>query len=123
MNGRKTDIEPELDLREEDEDQSLPLAEPEAAEERAQPLLAGGRAAIAAYLTHAPSTPGVYRMLDAAGDVLYVGKAKSIKKRVSSYVRPTGHDSRIARMIAATVVDRIRQRREPRPRRCCSKPT
>ena len=102
MNGRKTDIEPELDLRDEDEDQSLPLAEPEATDESAPPVLAGGRAAIAAYLTHAPSTPGVYRMLDAAGDVLYVGKAKSIKKRISSYVRPTGHDSRIARMIAAT---------------------
>ncbi|HWV40250.1 MAG TPA: excinuclease ABC subunit UvrC, partial [Pseudorhodoplanes sp.] len=36
------------------------------------------------------------------GDVLYVGKAKSIKKRVASYARPTGHDTRIARMIAAT---------------------
>ncbi len=41
-------------------------------------------------------------MLDAAGDVLYVGKAKSIKKRLASYARPTGHDTRIARMIAAT---------------------
>ena len=49
-------------------------------------LLAGGRAAIAASLKHAPSTPGVYRMLDAAGDVLYVGKAKSIRKRIASYV-------------------------------------
>ena len=41
-------------------------------------------------------------MLDAKGDVLYVGKAKNIKKRVTSYARPTGHDSRITRMIAAT---------------------
>ncbi len=103
MNGRKTDIEPELDLADEDEDQSLPLAEPDAAaDEPALPLPAGGRATIAEYLKHAPATPGVYRMLDAAGDVLYVGKAKSIKKRLSSYVRPTGHDTRIARMIAAT---------------------
>jgi excinuclease ABC subunit C len=103
MNGRKTDIEPELDLVEEDVDQSLPLAESDAAtDERAHPLPDGGRTAIAASLKHAPSTPGVYRMLDAAGDVLYVGKAKSIRKRISSYVRPTGHDSRIARMIAAT---------------------
>ena len=103
MNGRKTDIEPELDLADEDEDQNLPLVEPDAAPgEPAQPLPAGGRAVIAAYLKHAPSTPGVYRMLDASGDVLYVGKAKSIKKRISSYARPTGHDTRIARMIAAT---------------------
>jgi excinuclease ABC subunit C len=103
MNGRKTDIEPELDLADEDEDQTLPPAEPDAApDEPAQPLPPGGRAAIAAYLKHAPSTPGVYRMLDAAGDVLYVGKAKSIRKRISSYARPTGHDSRISRMIAAT---------------------
>ena len=41
-------------------------------------------------------------MLDAAGEVLYVGKAKNIKKRITSYTRPTGHDTRIERMIAAT---------------------
>jgi excinuclease ABC subunit C len=101
MNGRKTDIEPDLDLTDEDEDQSLPLPEPDTAQE-AQPPLAAGRATIATYLKHAPATPGVYRMLDQTGDVLYVGKAKSIRKRIASYVRPTGHDSRIARMIAAT---------------------
>ncbi len=42
-------------------------------------------------------------MIDGKGDVLYVGKAKNIKKRVTSYTRPTGHDSRITRMIAGTV--------------------
>jgi excinuclease ABC subunit C len=42
-------------------------------------------------------------MIDAQGDVLYVGKAKNIRKRVTAYARPTGHDSRISRMIAATV--------------------
>jgi excinuclease ABC subunit C len=41
-------------------------------------------------------------MIDAQGDVLYVGKAKNIKKRVTAYARPTGHDTRISRMIAAT---------------------
>jgi excinuclease ABC subunit C len=101
MNGRKTDIEPEFDLADEDEEQGLPLTESDAAAE-AQPPLAAGRAAIARYLKHAPAAPGVYRMLDAAGDILYVGKAKSIRKRITSYARPTGHDSRIARMIAAT---------------------
>ena len=41
-------------------------------------------------------------MIDADGEVLYVGKAKNIKKRIVAYARPAGHDSRIARMIAAT---------------------
>ncbi|MFZ5690357.1 MAG: excinuclease ABC subunit UvrC [Pseudomonadota bacterium] len=103
MHGRKTDIEPEFELADEDEDQGLPLPEPDLAPDApAQRPLAAGRAVIAAHLKHAPATPGVYRMLDQAGEVLYVGKAKSIKKRIASYVRPTGHDSRIARMIAAT---------------------
>jgi excinuclease ABC subunit C len=41
-------------------------------------------------------------MIDARGDVLYVGKAKNVKKRVQAYARPTGLDTRIERMIAAT---------------------
>ena len=49
-----------------------------------------------------PNKPGVYRMFNGAGDVLYVGKAKSLKKRVANYVRETGHSNRIARMIALT---------------------
>ena len=64
--------------------------------------LSAGRDVILRHLKQAPSSPGVYRMLDAAGDVLYVGKAKNIKKRVTSYARPAGHDTRIARMIAPT---------------------
>ncbi len=99
MNGRKTDIEPEIDLAEEDEDAGLPEIEEESA---ALGTLAAGRAAITRDAKHAPPAPGVYRMIDANGDVLYVGKAKSIKKRVVAYARPTGHDTRIARMIAAT---------------------
>src|SRR6185312_8802342 len=57
---------------------------------------------IAAYLKTLPDSPGVYRMLNAAGDVLYVGKAKSLKKRVSSYALRGGHNDRITRMIAET---------------------
>jgi excinuclease ABC subunit C len=49
-----------------------------------------------------PQRPGVYRMLDARGEVLYVGKARSLKKRVLSYTRLGGHTNRIARMIQAT---------------------
>ena len=64
--------------------------------------LAAGRDAIVHYAKLAPSRPGVYRMIDARGDVLYVGKAKNIKKRVAAYARPTGLDTRIERMIAAT---------------------
>ena len=41
-------------------------------------------------------------MLDAKAEVLYVGKARSLKKRVASYAKPVGHDARIGRMIAAT---------------------
>ena len=57
---------------------------------------------IAAYLKTLPDAPGVYRMLNAAGDVLYVGKAKSLKKRVGSYALRGGHNDRITRMIAET---------------------
>ncbi len=100
MNGSKKDIDPASELREEDDEQNLPeldLSEP------ATGTLANGAAAIARAVKHAPSSPGVYRMIDAKGEVLYVGKAKSIKKRVTSYTRANAHDSRITRMIAATV--------------------
>lgn len=54
------------------------------------------------YLRGLDDSPGVYRMLDEKGEVLYVGKARSLKRRVSSYAKPTGHSARIGRMIAAT---------------------
>src|SRR3712207_5063632 len=49
-----------------------------------------------------PNGPGVYRMLDVHGDVLYVGKARSLKARVGSYARGQAHSNRIARMVAQT---------------------
>jgi excinuclease ABC subunit C len=100
MNGTPKDIDPASDLREEEDEQALPELEP--AEARAG-TLAAGRAAIARAVKHAPAKPGVYRMVDGQGEVLYVGKAKNIRKRVTAYTRPTGHDNRIVRMIAGTV--------------------
>ena len=61
-----------------------------------------GAERIAAYLKTLPDAPGVYRMLNGAGDVLYVGKAKSLKKRVGSYALRGAHNERISRMIAET---------------------
>ncbi|HWA70098.1 MAG TPA: excinuclease ABC subunit UvrC [Rhizomicrobium sp.] len=61
-----------------------------------------GAERIAAYLKTLPDAPGVYRMLNAAGEVLYVGKAKSLKKRVSSYALRGSHNERITRMILET---------------------
>lgn len=54
------------------------------------------------YLRTLDGSPGVYRMLNAASEVLYVGKARNLKARVSNYARPTGHSARIARMIHET---------------------
>jgi len=54
------------------------------------------------YLRTLDSSPGVYRMLDAQARVLYVGKARNLRARVSNYARPAGHTPRIARMISET---------------------
>jgi excinuclease ABC subunit C len=57
---------------------------------------------IGEFVKRLPGAPGVYRMLNSAGDVLYVGKARNLKNRVTSYSRATGHTNRIARMISDT---------------------
>ncbi len=70
--------------------------------------LATGHEAIERAVRLAPTSPGVYRMLSASADVLYVGKAKNVKKRLSNYARQSAPlPARILRMIAATVTVEI----------------
>ena len=61
-----------------------------------------GHAVIQDYLKTLDGSPGVYRMLNSAAEVLYVGKARNLRARVSNYARPSGHSGRIARMISET---------------------
>ena len=102
MNGTKNDTDPAAELTQEDEESALTELEGEIDLAAAAGPLAMGRAVILSHAKLAPSSPGVYRMIDAKGDVLYVGKAKNIRKRVIAYARPTGYEPRIERMIAAT---------------------
>ncbi|MGK6312786.1 excinuclease ABC subunit UvrC [Neorhizobium sp. DT-125] len=61
-----------------------------------------GAELIAEFVKHLPNGPGVYRMFNEAGDVLYVGKARSLKKRVGNYAQGRVHSNRIARMVRET---------------------
>ncbi|WP_435166061.1 excinuclease ABC subunit UvrC [Falsirhodobacter sp. 1013] len=65
-------------------------------------ILPTGHQVIQGYLKTLDGSPGVYRMLDAQSQVLYVGKARNLRARVSNYARPSGHSGRIARMIRET---------------------
>src|SRR5262249_9263442 len=102
ITAKKNDPDPATELREEDEESVLPELEAEIDLAAAAGPLAMGRAVILDHAKLAPSSPGVYRMIDANGDVRYVGKAKNIRKRIIAYTRPTGYEPRIERMIAAT---------------------
>jgi excinuclease ABC subunit C len=61
-----------------------------------------GPEVIKTFVKNLPTAPGVYRMIDAAGDVIYVGKARSLKARVTNYTRLDGNPVRIQRMILST---------------------
>src|ERR1700749_1469077 len=102
------DIDPATSSADEDEDARLPDLNEEPVEAVAEGPLAVGHAAIENAVKLAPTSPGVYRMLNASGDVLYVGKAKSVRKRLASYARDNAPlPARILRMIAATVTVEI----------------
>lgn len=57
---------------------------------------------IAEFVKHLPNAPGVYRMFNEAGDVMYVGKARSLKKRVGNYAQGRVHSNRLSRMVRET---------------------
>ena len=102
------DVDPATPVAEEDDEARLPEAPEEPVEAVAEGPLAVGHAAIENAVRLAPTSPGVYRMLNAAHDVLYVGKAKNVRKRLSSYARVNAPlPARILRMIAATVTVEI----------------
>ena len=106
------DVDPATPVAEEDDEARLPEAIEETSEETAEAVaegtLAVGHAAIENAVRLAPTSPGVYRMLNAGNDVLYVGKAKNVRKRLSSYARVNAPlPARILRMIAATVTVEI----------------
>ena len=65
-------------------------------------VLARGVAAIRAVVKTLPQRPGVYRMLDAKGDALYVGKARQLKSRVGNYLHLAELSNRLRRMVAET---------------------
>jgi hypothetical protein len=66
-------------------------------------------------------SPGVYRMLDARGDVLYVGKARALKARVANYTQPSQALQPLAPHDQPDAVDGPSSPPITRPRRCCSK--
>ncbi|WP_373505573.1 excinuclease ABC subunit UvrC [Aestuariivirga sp.] len=82
------------------------MTTPESVPDRGIDALSGqsatGADLIRDFVSRLPGKPGVYRMYDAKGDVIYVGKARNLKNRVSNYTRLWGHTNRIAAMIALT---------------------
>jgi excinuclease ABC subunit C len=102
------DIDPATAPAEDDDEALLPELPELPGEAVPEGPLAIGHAAIDQAVRLAPTSPGVYRMLNAANDVLYVGKAKNVRKRLASYARVAAvQPARIMRMIAATVAVEI----------------
>ncbi|KNY32052.1 excinuclease ABC subunit UvrC [Agrobacterium sp. 22-211-1] len=114
MNGKKLPDGGILFDETDDEDDDAGLAATEAAEAARDAVgmdwNAGwknesglkGMDLIGEFVKHLPNSPGVYRMFNEAGDVLYVGKARSLKKRVGNYAQGRVHSNRIAQMVRFT---------------------
>jgi excinuclease ABC subunit C len=101
------DLDPATTGGDDEDDALLPDILEESGAVGEEPL-ASGHEAIERAVRLAPTSPGVYRMLNANADVLYVGKAKNVKKRLSNYARQSApQPARILRMIAATVAVEI----------------
>jgi excinuclease ABC subunit C len=84
---QKKNLEPEIELKDDEEEAQLPDLPDDGGADLDGPAGAGlgaGRSVISEFAKHAPQGPGVYRMIGAGGEVLYVGKAKNIRKRVLS---------------------------------------
>jgi excinuclease ABC subunit C len=96
------DVPVEDDLLDED-DQPVEMEATTEIEAALPASVEAGAAVIKRFWKTLPNAPGVYRMLDKLGEVLYVGKAKKLKARVASYARGQGHSNRIARMVSETV--------------------
>jgi hypothetical protein len=75
-----------------------PVATPTPARRPAPPFDARG------YVESLPARPGVYRMLDAQGEILYVGKARNLKSRVGSYFQPSNVHPKVQALVAKTAV-------------------
>src|ERR1700687_5421481 len=102
------DIDPAMANAEEEDEVLLPDVPEEASEAVPEGPLAIGHAAIEHAVRHAPTSPGVYRMLNAVSDVLYVGKAKNVRKRLASYARGAAPQTGpLLRMTAASVTVEI----------------
>jgi len=111
MNGRKVEDGGILyDENETDDEDELQESPPEGASTSGIDWNEGGDAPegligaelIQLFVKRLPNSPGVYRMFNADGDVLYVGKARSLKKRVTNYAQGRGHSNRITQMIRLT---------------------
>jgi excinuclease ABC subunit C len=100
--GRQPEDRPPEELDLDDEIEVFTPAHPEEETEATPTAVDTGAAVIRRFWKTLPHSPGVYRMLNTQGDVIYVGKARQLKARVASYTRGYGHSNRIARMIADT---------------------